>query len=120
MNKIEEKRKRINDLQNEIEKIKEELKEIHKYESIFILNVNTTLKNYKNIIEEIYKITNYYNLEDMGIKQLAYEIDHNSEGYYILINFVGDSEMVREFEKYYRTKDEILKFIVVNKGGENV
>lgn len=119
MNKIEEKRKRINDLENEIEQIKEELKELNDYDSVIVLNVHTTLENYKNIINEMSKITNYYSLEDMGIRKLAYEVKSNLEGYYVLIHFVGNSEVVRELEKFYRIKDEILKFATVIKENDD-
>lgn len=119
MNKIEEKRKRINDLENEIKQIKEELKELNDYESVIILNVHTTLESYKNIINEISKITNYYSIEDMGIKKLAYEVKGNLEGYYVFVHFVGNSEVVRELEKFYRIKDEILKFVTVTKQNDD-
>ena len=118
MNKIEEKRKRINDLENEIKQIKEELKELNDYESVIILNVHTTLESYKNIINEMSKITNYYSIEDMGIKKLAYEIKGNLEGYYVSVHFVGNYEIVKKLEKFYRFQDEIIKFITIRKADE--
>ncbi len=91
---------------------------MHEYESIFILSIDTTLKRFQKIIDEVLEITHYYELEKMGIKKLAYEIKGNLEGYYVSVHFVGNYEIVKKLEKLYRFQDEIIKFITIRKADE--
>lgn len=108
----------IGQLNLEIEELETRLSEMHEYESIFILNVDTTLKRFQKIIDEVLEITHYYELEKMGIKKLAYEIKGNLEGYYVSVHFVGNYEIVKKLEKLYRIQDEIIKFITIRKADE--
>lgn len=108
----------IGQLNLEIEELETRLSEMHEYESIFILSIDTTLKRFQKIIDEVLEITHYYDLEKMGIKKLAYEIKGNLEGYYVSVHFVGNYEIVKKLEKLYRFQDEIIKFITIRKADE--
>ncbi len=108
----------IGQLNLEIEELETRLSEMHEYESIFILSIDTTLKRFQKIIDEVLEITHYYELEKMGIKKLAYEIKGNLEGYYVSVHFVGNYEIVKKLEKLYRFQDEIIKFITIRKADE--
>lgn len=108
----------IGQLNLEIEELETRLSEMHEYESIFILSIDTTLKRFQKIIDEVLEITHYYELEKMGIKKLAYEIKGNLEGYYVSVHFAGNYEIVRKLEKFYRFQDEIIKFITIRKADE--
>lgn len=108
----------IGQLNLEIEELETRLSEMHEYESIFILSIDTTLKRFQKIIDEVLEITHYYDLEKMGIKKLAYEIKGNLEGYYVSVHFVGNYEIVKKLEKFYRFQDEIIKFITIRKADE--
>lgn len=108
----------IGQLNLEIEELETRLSEMHEYESIFILSIDTTLKRFQKIIDEVFEITHYYDLEKMGIKKLAYEIKGNLEGYYVSVHFVGNYEIVKKLEKFYRFQDEIIKFITIRKADE--
>lgn len=108
----------IGQLNLEIEELETRLSEMHEYESIFILSIDTTLKRFQKIIDEVLEITHYYELEKMGIKKLAYEIKGNLEGYYVSVHFVGNYEIVKKLEKFYRFQDEIIKFITIRKADE--
>lgn len=88
-----------------------------RYESIIIFNTNMSAEIFAEIKAMIYKITNYYYAEDIGIKKLAYEISGLKEGYYYRIQFEGNRDMVAELERYYRIKDEIMKFLTVKLEG---
>ena len=52
-------------------------------------------------------------IEDLGKKRLAYEVKKNKEGYYLVINFEANSDLIAELERNYRIIDEVIKFITI-------
>ena len=93
---------------------------MNKFEAVIILEPNAEetrieeiLKLIKNKIEEDDgKVTN---VEKLGIKNLAYEIKKNSQGFYIVIQFESEQDTVLEIERIFRITEEVMKFIVVRK-----
>jgi small subunit ribosomal protein S6 len=43
-----------------------------------------------------------------GRRRLAYEIDHRTEGYYVVLEFVGGSDL-GQFERSLRLADEVVR-----------
>ena len=91
-----------------------------KYESCIIIVPTLTDDEIQGVIAGVKeKITAtggvVISTDDMGKKKLAYEIKKNSEGYYVLFNFEIEPTQIAELERYFRIKDEIIKFIVVRK-----
>ncbi|MBQ3413862.1 MAG: 30S ribosomal protein S6 [Clostridia bacterium] len=90
---------------------------MNKYETVILININISkderikvLEKIKNYITENGEITK---VEDLGKKQLAYEIKKQKEAYYYLIQFNTYADNIYELQRIYRITDEILKFIVV-------
>lgn len=88
------------------------------YETMFILKPNLeeeyrnkVIEKFKNIILEGGEIIS---VDEWGNKTLAYEIQKVKEGYYVLVNFKSDSEMLVELERNYRISDDIIRFIIIN------
>lgn len=54
-------------------------------------------------------------VEEWGKKKLAYEIKHQSEGFYYLINFEGTGETPNELEAHIRIMEPVLRYLVVKK-----
>ena len=95
---------------------------MNKYETIFIINPNVEEAGIKELIQKFSDLINnagkVENVEEMGKRKLAYEIKKNKEGYYVLINFEAQPELIKELERVYRITDEVIKFIVVRKDEE--
>ncbi len=51
--------------------------------------------------------------DDIGTKQLAYEIEKNKRGYYFVIYFKGAPKGILEIERQYRINENILRFIFI-------
>ena len=49
--------------------------------------------------------------DDMGSRELAYEIQKNKRGYYFVIYFKAPSTSLIELERTYRINENILRFI---------
>ncbi len=90
-----------------------------KYESVIIVNSNLDDGKIKALIEKFSKLVNEHgkveNVQEMGKKKLAYPIQRQEEGYYVVFNFEAEPTFIAELERIYRITDEILKFIVVKK-----
>jgi small subunit ribosomal protein S6 len=52
-------------------------------------------------------------LEKWGKRRLAYRIEKYREGSYVLMQFTGGPEIVKEFERRLRVSDIVLKFLTV-------
>lgn len=51
--------------------------------------------------------------DDMGTRQLAYEIEKNKRGYYFVIYFKAPANAILELERNYRINEQILRFIFI-------
>lgn len=54
-------------------------------------------------------------VEDWGVKKLAYEINYIKEGHYFLLNFEAAPSIIAEVERRARIQDTIIRYMVVNK-----
>ena len=54
-------------------------------------------------------------VDEWGKRKLAYEIDDQTEGYYVLYNFESAPEFPAELERIARITDGILRSLVVKK-----
>ena len=52
-------------------------------------------------------------VEKWGKRRLAYRVDKYREGSYVLLQFTGGPEIVKELERRLRVSDSVMKFITV-------
>ncbi len=52
-------------------------------------------------------------LDKWGKRRLAYKVDKYREGAYVLIQFQGGPDVVKEFERRLRVSDVVIKFLTV-------
>ena len=52
-------------------------------------------------------------LEKMGKRRLAYEIDDVREGYYVVMKFRSEADGAKELERRMRLNDAILRALVI-------
>lgn len=90
---------------------------MNRYETIVIIDDKINKEERNNVLEKIKTfIKNNGEIEeinDIGMRKLAYKIQKHEYGYYFQILFKANSEMIVELERIYRITDEILKFITV-------
>ena len=58
------------------------------------------------------------NVDDWGIKQLAYEIQKMNEGFYYFIQFDAQPEIPGQLEQTLRSMDNVLRYLVVRAEAE--
>ena len=52
-------------------------------------------------------------VDKWGKRKLAYEIGKQTRGFYVLIDFAGNSAIVTELERNLKIGDKILKYMTV-------
>lgn len=87
----------------------------NKYETVII--VNPKIKHIGDIKERILKIIGDLNVEifeDLGNRDLAYEIQGEKEGHYIRIEYyTKEDEVIKKLERYFKINTDILKYITI-------
>ena len=88
------------------------------YENLFIVKPDATEEEIDSLIEQMSKnITTaggtVDKVEKWGKRRLAYRVEKQREGYYVLLTFTAEASTVREFERRMLVQDAIIKFLTV-------
>lgn len=90
---------------------------MRKYEGVFIFlpnmeeeKRNQLLDRLKGIIEAEGTITN---VDEWGVRKLAYLIDDIAEGYYVVMNFESTPEVIEEVKRISKISDSIMRHMIV-------
>ena len=51
--------------------------------------------------------------KELGLKDLAYEINHMRKGYYVLLNVMATAEACNEFTRRANINENVMRHIVV-------
>jgi len=53
-------------------------------------------------------------IEKMGKRRLAYEIDDVREGYYVVMKFKSDVAQAKELERQLRLNEDVMRQLLIN------
>ena len=89
-----------------------------KYEAMVVLSVKTNdeeqIKALINKFSDLIKNNGTLEgVDEWGKRKLAYDINYESEGYYVLYNFESKPDFPAEFERIVNITDGILRSVVV-------
>jgi small subunit ribosomal protein S6 len=93
------------------------------YEIMFIVNPNTPEEEIDKINGQIESIVTsgrgtIEKIEKMGKRRLAYEVDKQREGFYILFVVTANGDIIKECERRLRVMDAVMKYITVRTDDE--
>lgn len=71
---------------------------------------NALLERFKGIIEASGTISN---IDEWGMRKLAYEINYNTEGYYVVMDFEATPEAVKEMDRVAKISDKVMRHMIV-------
>ena len=96
---------------------------MNKYELVVILSAKLEDEARAAALEKVKGYIERYNgtvgqVDEWGKKKLAYEIAHESEAFYYLINFEGTSETPTGVESQIRIMEPVLRYLIVKKDEE--
>ena len=93
-----------------------------KYEVMYILRSNLDTEAIKAEVENVKNIftsneAKVLEVKEWGLRELAYEIEHNKKGYYVWMLVEAPVEAVNEFTRIAGYSETIIRNIVVNYEG---
>ncbi len=86
------------------------------YETVFILTPVLSDAQMKEAVEKFTKVltdkgATIVNEENWGLRKLAYPIDKKSTGFYTLIEFDAEPQVIKKLETAYRRDERVLRFL---------
>ena len=86
------------------------------YETVFILTPVLSDTQMKDAVDKFKKVLTdtggeIVNDENWGLRKLAYPVNQKSTGFYHLIEFRGESEIVAALELEYRRDEKVMRFL---------
>jgi small subunit ribosomal protein S6 len=87
------------------------------YELMYVLNpaigddnIKAEMDRIQSIVETQGKI---HDTDVWGRRKLAYEIQDEQEGYYVLVHFESEPDFPKEVERLLKISDSVLRYLIV-------
>lgn len=85
-----------------------------KYEVLYILKPDLDEAGYTAALSKLEHIIQesggqVLNLDDWGMKPLAYEMDHRDKGYYVRMEFQADVAIISKLDERFRLDETVLR-----------
>ena len=91
---------------------------MNQYETVFILTPVLSDEQMKEAVNKFKGVltkagAEIINEENWGLKKLAYTIDKKNTGFYVLIEFKAEPQVLKTLEVAYRREEKVLRFLTV-------
>lgn len=91
---------------------------LNNYETVFILTPVLSEAQMKDAVEKFTGVlknneAELVNVEEWGLRKLAYEIDHKKTGFYVLVEFNAKPEVVNALETEFRRDEKVMRFLTI-------
>ena len=91
---------------------------MNQYETVFILTPVLSDVQMKEAVEKFKGIlaaegAEIINEENWGLKKLAYPIEKKSTGFYQLIEFNAEPQVIKKLELNYRRDERVIRYITI-------
>ncbi len=91
-----------------------------KYETVMIFSLKLGEEGIQNLIEKfkalIEKHATLLNVDEWGKRKLAYLINKESDGYYVLMDFESEAEFPAELDRIFKITDGVIRSMIIKKG----
>lgn len=89
-----------------------------RYETMVVLRADLQEAGVKEQLERIRKLLEANGgtvggMHEWGLRELAYEIEKERRGYYVLVEYTGTVTTVSELERSLKLSDVVLRFVSV-------
>ena len=88
------------------------------YESVIIGRQDLTNSQFEALIDKFITILEKFKAkimkkESWGLRSLAYKINKNRKGHYMLLNIDGPAEAIHEYERLMKIDEDIIRFLTI-------
>jgi len=93
---------------------------MRKYDIMYIIRPSVEQEARKALINELHQILIDRGQEEMtvnewGMRELAYEIDDQKKGYYVVVSVKTSPEAIAELDRVMKIKEDVLRHIVISR-----
>ena len=92
---------------------------LNAYESVLVISsklsdeeIEAVREKFKALIE---KHATLDSVDVWGKRKLAYPIDKETEGYYVLFNFTSKADFPAELDRIYKITDGVIRSLIIRK-----
>ena len=94
-----------------------------KYEVMYIVNASLDDAQFEALEKRLYApiIDNGGSIDKVdnwGVKDFAYEIDHMKKGHYVVMNCTANNDGIEEFQRLCRINNSVIRVMVIKKEEE--
>lgn len=94
------------------------LKVMNQYETVFILTPVLSDEQMKEAVAKFQKVltdngAELVNTETWGLKKMAYAIQKKSTGFYCLVEFKAEPNVIDKLEVAYRRDERVIRYMTV-------
>ena len=82
------------------------------YETVMIISMKKGEEGIQAIVE---KYATLKNVDEWGKRKLAYLINKESEGYYVLFDFESEAEFPAELDRIYKITEGVMRSMIIKK-----
>ena len=90
-----------------------------KYEVMYVLNPNLSEEETGELVEKFKALVEQNGtldeMEEMGKRKLAYEINYLTEGYYVLVKFTSGPEFPAELDRILGITDGVIRSLITKR-----
>ena len=88
------------------------------YESVIIGRQDLSTSQFETIVNEFISVIESFKgtiqkKESWGLRNLAYKINKNRKGHYMLLNIDGPADAIVEYERLMRLHEDIIRFLTM-------
>ncbi len=89
-----------------------------KYETTLVFSVKESEEKAKSLVEKfkdfIAKSGTVENVDEWGKRKLAYPINYETDGYYVVIKHENEPTFVAEFTRVLNITDGVLRYLTIS------
>lgn len=91
----------------------------NKYESVIVFSTKNGEESIKELVEKFKALIEengtLESVDEWGLRKLAYPIQFQNEGYYVLYNFESEAAFPAELDRVVKITDGVLRSLIVKK-----
>ena len=94
-----------------------------KYEVMYIVNASLDDAQVEALEKRLYAPVTENggtidNVDNWGVREFAYEIDHMKKGHYVVVNMTANNAGIEEFQRLCRINNNVIRTMVVKTESE--
>ena len=89
------------------------------YETVMVISTKNGEEATAAIVEKFKKLIEDHatleSVDEWGKRRLAYEIEDETDGYYVLFNFTSEPSFPAELDRIYKITDGVMRSLIIAK-----